>query len=683
MRLALVLVSVVASAVVSDASLVAAEVKPAPVVKPAPIVKPAVTTAAGPNAPGASEWEPVRVALANDEPTAQTQLLALIKRYPAWADGTKALAKILLDQGKTAEALTAAKRASQLAPNDDQALRIQVRALADLGRKAEVYALVDSTATKDPTGWIRYDAGLAAVGFNDAPKAEALLKEAKSRAGAKVPADFLFLESRVAILTRDFARAELALSSATTQQADFWDGWYELGRVRLVLADNDHAQRATWIDKARAAFSAVCKGVPDDANGHIGLGRAQLEEAKLLLAVNQNDQAGGKLREAVTHLELALTKAPDSAEAYVLLGDANVRLEQWAAAATALQRAKTLGAKDRSLTFNLAIALQQTGKNDEAQALLKSVTAASPAEEVTIGMGAYRSRNWLVAVQVLESAVDGLEDGAAKGATWRYIGHAYGHIADAKSGDAQNAALDAAASAYRKAGYLLDFDARRAYVSSEALRSPEHAYAAALQAIRWDALNVSAWGLAIGNYGLAKTGGQGLGGMANRAPLHLALWSALVLIPLVFFALGLLRRNKNSSGPQSPVTPRAPRPSKPATTSVQPGPARPPTRGPGPGTGTRPPLPRQPARPTPRPEIGGKDETDEITNPAPRVKQKAETVAMYAPRQKNAEKPGNQPLVKPGLRRPSQIIPPSAADQTMVPSASPDSSVQALERRRT
>ena len=47
------------------------------------------------------------------------------------------------------------------------------------------------------------------------------------------------------------------------------------------------------------AFNAVCKGVPDDANGHIGLGRAKLEEARLLLATNQNDAAGGKLREVL------------------------------------------------------------------------------------------------------------------------------------------------------------------------------------------------------------------------------------------------------------------------------------------------------------------------------------------------------------------------------------------------
>ena len=651
--------------------MIAADAKPAQ-----------MTQAAAANAPGTAEWEPVRVALANDDPSAQVQLLALIKRYPTWADGTKALAKSLLDQGKTAEALAAARRASQLAPNDDQALRIQVRALADLGRKAEVYALVDSTATKDPTGWIRYDAGLAAVGFNDPAKAESWLKDAKSRAGSKIPAEFLFLESRIAILTRDFARAELALTSATSQQADFWDGWYELGRVRLVLADNDRAQRAAWIDKAGAAFSVVCKGVPDDANGHLGLGRTKLEEAKLQLGSNQNDQAGGKLREAIAQLDLAIAKEPDSAEAYVLLGDANVRLEQWAAAATALQRAKTLGAKDRSLTFNLAIALQQTGKNDEAQALLKSVTAASPAEQVTIGMGAYRSRNWLLAVQLLESAVEGLEDSSAKGATWRFIGHAYGHIADSKTSgkndEGQNTARDAAAEAYRKAGDLLDFDARRSYLSSEAARSPEHAYAAAWQSIHWDTLNLSAWGLAIGNYGLAKTGGQGLGGMANRAPLHLALWGCLVVLPLIFFAMGLLRRTKKTGAASTPMAPRAARTGKPATSSVQPGPGKSPTRGQTSGSGTKSPLPRQPTRTTPRPELGGKHETAEIVNPAPRLKQKAETVSLYAP----PAKAGNQPLVKPGLRRPSQIIPPSDADQTMIPTPSPDQPAQALERRR-
>jgi len=670
--MALLVVAVLSTAPI--ATSYAADVKPA-----MPLVPVANT------APGAAEWEPVRLALANDDATAETQLLTLLKRYPAWADGNKSLAKLLLDHGKAAEALAAAKRASQLAPGDEQVVRIQIRALADLGRKPEVYALVDSTATKDPAGWIRYDAGLAAVGFNDAAKADALLKEAKSRVGAKVPAEFLFLESRVAILTRDFVRAELALASATTQQADFWDGWYELGRVRLVLADNDRAQRAAWVAKADTAFAAVCKGLPDDANGHIGVGRTRIEQAKLLLADNQNDQASGKLRDAIAELTLALSKTPDVADAYVLLGDANVRLEQWAAAAEALQRAKQLGAKDRSLTFNLAIALQQTGKNDEAQALLDTVTAASPAEQITIGMGAYRSRNWLLAAQLLETSVDGLDDQDAKGAVWRYIGHAHGHLATGKTGPAQDRELDAAQTAYREAGDLLDFDGRRQFLGLAASRTPEIAYAAAWQAIHWDALNLSAWSLAVATYGQAKTGGLGISGMANRAPLHLAFWSALVFLPVVFFFLGLLRRGKSNSSAATPTAPRA-RGSKPATASVQTSsgqqpsrqpsrppsrqPSRPPTRAPAAGQ-----APHQPVRPTPRPESGGKNETDEIINKAPRIKQKAETIAMYAP-----------PTAKPGTRKPSQIIPPtpepSAAEQTMVPTSSPTAPGQALERRR-
>jgi tetratricopeptide (TPR) repeat protein len=612
-----------------------------------------------PAAPSAEEWEPIRQAVADHAPTAQTQLLALERRYPTWVDGTNALAGYLLEQGKAAEALVAAKRASQLAPTNVPARRIQVRALADLGRKAELYTLVDSTSTNDPAGWIRYEAGLAAVGFADAAKAEIFLTEAKSRVGSKIPSEFLFLESRVALLTRDFARAELALVSATTQQPNSWDGWYELGRVRLVLADQDRTQATAWISKANAAFTTVCKALPKDPHGHLGLGRALLAEGITRFAEHENDQAGGKLRAAIVQLNLALALAPNIAETYVVLGDAQLRLEQWTEAATSLQRAKELGAKDRSLLFNLAIALQQTGKNAEAQALLANFTATTPGEQITLGMGAYRSRHWLMAVRLLEGAVEHLDDAAAQGATWRYIGHAYRHLADDSTGENREKSLDSAQAAYFTAGDLVDFTARHFHLGLAAERSPEQAYAAGWQSIHWDALNIPAWGLVIGSYGQAKTGGHGLSGMANRAPLHLALWSALFLLPLAFFGLSFRQAPARRTG--SPTTPRA----RAVKASVPPAAA--PTRSP---TRTPAPIPRQPARPTPRPEPNAKDETAEIIyTPAP--PQKTGALAVRTP----------LPSVKPGVRQPTQVGT-SAADQTMLPSASADAPGQALERRR-
>ena len=608
--------------------------------------------------PGAAEWAPVQQAIAGGAPDAQDRLTTLLRTYPAWADGDKALARLLLDQGKAAEALAAAKRATQLAPDDTESLQIQVRALADLKRKAEVYALVDAAGGKDPKGWLRYEAGLAAVSFNDAAKAEGFLKEAKARIGAKVPAEFLFLESRIAILNREFARGELALASATTQQPDFWDGWYELGRVRLVLADSDGARRPEWVKKAGEAFAAVVKGVPADPAGHIGLARVSLERAKQLAAEGQADNAGGLLRDAVSELNAVIERRADLAEAYVLLGDAQIRLEQWEPAAAALQKAKALGATDRSLTFNLAIALQQTGKGAEAEALLKSVTAASPAEQVTIGMGAYRSRNWLLAATLLEKAVDGLEDAAAQGAVWRFIGHAHSRLAEAHDGDAQAAQLDAASEAYRKAGNLADFPSRRFYLAAEAARSPERAYTAAWTGIGWDALNLAAWSQVAANYGAAKTGGKGIGGMASRAPLHLGIWGALVLLPLAFFVVGLARRGKGSATTARPSTRAAPARAKSAT---QP--------------------PAAPLRPAAgRPRVQEKTATEPIAPPgaAKPVNQKAETVALAS-----TAKPGARPQIKPGLKRtPSQIIPPSTADQTMMPTPSPEGRAQALERRK-
>ena len=608
--------------------------------------------------PTAAEWAPVQQAIDANQPNAQAQLLALLRNYPAWGDGNKTLARLLLEQGKAAEALAAAKRANQIVPDDSEALRIQIRALADLQRKTDIYELIEQSGGKDPKGWLRYEAGLAAVGFSDAAKAETLLKEAKSRAGAKTPPEFLFLDSRVAILTRDFNRAELALASATAQQPEFWDGWYELGRVRLVLADRESEQREAWIKKAGEAFGVVVQNVPGDAAGHLGQGRVALEQSKQLMAASQGDNAGGKLRDAVAAFNRALTSKPDLAEAYVLLGDAQLRLEKWDEAVTALQRAKGLGANERSLTFNLAIALQQTGKADQAAALLNTMIAASPAEQVTLGMGAYRSKNWLLAATLLPKVVDQLDDAEAKGATWRFIGHARSRLAETRTGTERDQWLDAAAEAYRKAGGLLDFPARRFFNASEAARGPERAYAAAWTMIGWDPLNLSAWGQMIGNYGAAKTGGHGMGGMAQRAPFHLAVWCLLVVAPLALFGLGLLRRRQQ---PEATAPANAGRPRTGKRPITGPAPARQPT-------------PRQavtPVKPS-RTPVQPKTETEEIT-PLHKVQEKAETVALNAP--------AHKPRLLPGTRTPSKVVAPSAADQTMQPTTGPEIRAQALERR--
>lgn len=636
----------------------------------AEVLVPAGTKA---TAPSQAEWTPVQQALDSQAPDAQAQLTALLRTYPTWADGNKALARLLIDQGKSAEALAAAKRANQLAPDDVEALRIQVRALADLQRKAEVTALMTTAAAKDTKGWLHYEAGLAAVSFGDGASAETYLKAAKSRGGAKVPAEFLFLDSRVAILARDYPRAELALGSATTQQPDFWDGWYELGRVRLVLADTaPEGQRGDWIKKATDAFAVVAKNVPADVNSRIGLGRAALEQAKLLVAQGNEDQAGASLREAIAYLNQAIALNAELTEAYILLGDAQLRLEQWPAAATALERAQQLGAKDRNLTFNLAIAWQQTGKQAEADALLKTVTAASPAEQVTIGLGAYRSKNWLLAANLLSSAVDKLDDHDAKAATWRVIGHAHSALAQAKTAkpEDQERERDAASAAYKQAGDLTDFPARRFYLATEAARSPERAYAAAWQAISWDSLNLGAWGLAVANYGAAKTSGQGIGGMASRAPLHLAAWGLLTVIPLGLFAWGLLRRKPETvSGDGRRGAP------KPRTAGSKPGSGKvtgpPPAAHPsGKGSGPRPP------RPPSRPPVSEKSDTESLERPAAsRVPDpKAETMMIPVTPPKPGT--GGKPQVKPLVRRPSQV------DIPEFPTPGPDGGGGALERRK-
>jgi Flp pilus assembly protein TadD len=619
--------------------------------------------------PTAEEWGPVQQAIDGGRSDANARLLALLNAYPAWADGSRMLAKLLLEQGRAAEALAAARRANALAPDDSESLRLQIRALAELKRPAEIATLVDNAGGLDPRGWLRYEAGLAAVNLGDAARAEKMLAGARSRAGQQGQPEFLFLESRIAILGRDYPRAEQALTKATSLQATFWDAWYELGRIRLTLADQVQAERSQWLKKAGEAFAIVTSNIASDPNAQVGLGRTAMEQAKDLQTAGQDDQAGGQLRTAVGHLQKALTLKPDLVEAQVLLGDALLRLGRWSEAVTALRQAQKLGAKERSVTFNLAIALQQSGQIEAATALLGSITAANPGEQATLGMGAYRARNWLVAIALLSGAAEHLEDAATRGATLRFLGHAHGHLAATLNGAEAEEHRDAAAAAYRAAGDLKDFPARHFLLATEAARDPDHAYAAAWTAIGWDTLDLTAWGQALGNYGAAKTGGQGLAGMAARAPVHLAMWGALVLLPLLFFGLRLGRRQ--------PATDPRPTPRQPAVKPAsEPGmmvpTRRPPQAAPAP---TRQP----PVKPANRPAaVAQKTETEEITPPP--SSQKAETVALVVPAP--GIKPTLKPTLKPGLRQPSQIIPPSSAEQTLQATPSPEGRGQALERRK-
>jgi uncharacterized protein HemY len=638
-------------------------------------------------APSAREWSTVSAAIATGSPDAEAQVNGLIRTYPAWADGPAALAKLQLEAGRPRDALASARRASQLAPDSTDALRLQIRALADLKQKDDIYTLINNSGGKDPKGWLRYEGGLAAATLGDAAKAEALLKEAKARCGSQVPPEFQFLDSRIAIAVRDYPRAEAALATATTLQADFWDAWYELGRVRLLLAEFQAENRGTWIRRAGDAYAQVVKGLPRDAHGPLGVGQAALEDAKRLSAEDQDDNAAARLRDALTALNQAVTLKPDMAEGWMLLGDAQLRLEKWPEAAASLQKARALGATGRTLTFNLAIALQQSGNNAEAEALLKTVTADSPAEQVTLGMGAYRSKNWLVAISMLEPAARQLTDPEAAGPTWRYIGHAHRRLAESKpvGSPERESQLDAAAAAYRQAGDLGDFPARHHLMASEGARSADKAYAAAWSTIGWDTFNVTAWKTALATYGAAKTGGQGLGGMASRAPLHLAFWALLVVGPLVLFGLGLRRRkpaaataDDHSSGSQ----PAQPKPAK-ARSGTTAAPARAAEKPPARPTTSPTPPPVRPNRPRILPQKPGpKAETEPVVAPRkPAAPGKADTEELVI-------SPALRPQVKPGIKRPSAIVPPEApaeSEQTMQPTRSSGVAARpdgALERRK-
>ncbi|MCK6490022.1 MAG: hypothetical protein L6R48_17175, partial [Planctomycetes bacterium] len=555
-----VLPSLLAAALAAGAG--AAET-PRSVPASAAATRPAARTEATGNAPAADEWRKVQLAIEADAKEAGAALADITRRYPRWGDGWRAQATWQLRKGLRAEAAASAK--SGLAAGDAPCAALLARALVESGRAKEALAVVAVEAERggDGDGWLSYWGGEAALDLNDLDKARDMVARAQARAGAKVPAWFLLLEARLKLRTKSWAEAEALLERATAARAELLDAWYELGRVRLLRAELEPEGAQARLRQADEAFRTALIGRPGDAGVRLGAARAALGLGRLAAAAGQDTEATSQFRRAAETLEPVLKATPDDRDARLTAGEARLRLGDWATAADHLGRARTLGAKDHSLPFNLAMALQNCGRQAEAAAALQGLSATTPPEQVAVGMGAWSAGDAVLAARMLGDAATALtaSDPVNAGACWRFAGHAHRRAADrlgADAGTEREQELDAAAACWAKAGDLKDYEARRFLIAQESARDPVRAYAVAWKQIGWeDGISLAGWRLALANYAGAVTRGQGLAGMAANAPLHLAGWLALVLLPLALFAWALVRRNRTPAAPTAEPGTRA------------------------------------------------------------------------------------------------------------------------------
>ncbi len=521
-------------------------------------------------APTREEWAPVEKAIKSGAVDAETQLAAITQRFPDWPDGHRELARLRLNRKDDAGALAAALRAVDLTfadpkgTPDHDAASLAIQALTRLDRGGEGFVIADRfPGAKDAKGWVNYAAAGAAFAIPDIARAEKYLVLAKERAGQNIPAAFHLLDSRLALSAKDLRRAETSLRSAVTTDGTLLDAWYELGRVQSALAAQDPQRAKEYYAKASESFQRVAMKLSDDYESWFGMGRCQLELGKL--SADETDGEGGKdsFSQAVLALGKALERKPDLADAHLALGEAHLRLAAYDLAVTHLRRAQELGAHDRSLDFNLALALGKSGRVDEAEAVIGAAQAISAGEKVTKGMSSYKAGNHVLALAMLRDAVDDediAKDPAAAAAVTRFIGHAYAGIANRqrKAGDADattKAEHDALAS-YRAAGDLGDTWSQRHFLSLADRMDATTAYAAGLTFLGWRKwLSPAGWKVVIRHYGQSA---------AWRDPIHLGAWGVVIGLPLILWLKSLFRRKpKTIAGDSRPSATPASRRKRP------------------------------------------------------------------------------------------------------------------------
>lgn len=503
-------------------------------------------TLAAADAPTQAEWQPVIDAIAKAQSDAAARLADITTRYPTWPEGWVERSRLALASKRPDEAWKYARQALSLQRGNGEAAALGVQALTAQGRSSDALKvaepfLKDRTLDQQAngkTGYVNYYAAYAALAAKDQSKGREHLSAAQACAGKQVPAEFHVLDARFAIQANDLVKAEASLARATTVDARCWDGWYELGRVRHALAEAESsaAGKRIWLDRAEQAFATVTKALPEDFESWLGLGRAQAAIARL--EIEAGSDGGGYLRDAVASLGEAVRRQDTLVAGWVTLGEAQVRLERYAEAATSLSKARALGANEPSMLHNLAQALQKSGRAEEALVILKSTTATSGSELVSQGMGYYRNHLYPVAVDRLENALahpDLASDDVMRGQVLRFTGHAWREWGDDPQSTAQEREQRRAkaAAAYRSAGDLGDVMAQRHYAALLAEDGPQSAYVAGWTVLGWNSwLSGSGWALVIGNYGAARAWANGL---------HYTLWGLFIGLPLVLWIASLFR----------------------------------------------------------------------------------------------------------------------------------------------
>jgi hypothetical protein len=580
-----------------------------------PILLAAALTAA--DRPTDAEWAPVAQAMAENAADALAQVEAIASRYPKWGDGQRALALVRLRAGDAKGSYGAARVALSLNGKDQAAGVLALQALSAQGRHADalkVATLQFKDDAADPGGSVAAQAAISAFQGNDSPAAQTWIGTARRRAGNQVSPAIEFVTSRLLAQNRDIDGAAAALDRALAAQPDYRDALYERGRLRLVQAvqAKEGADADRSIAGAIEDFSAALKLDRRDTPAQMGLGRALIDQGIRKIAAGKADLGNADLRQGAAQLREALAQDPDSREGHLWLGDALVRLEQWADAVPHLKQARSMGASERALPFNLALALGRSGDAAGAKRILDGIDPVGLDEILTVASNAYHLGDYASAKKQFLASLAQIEDRSRRAAIIRWVAHCERGLADAlpKGDRLRDEVLDKAAKLYLDAGNDEDYESRRWYAALQAPRSPEHAFQVGKQLLKWDGfMNPPAWRLMVANYGHHITRDRGISGLM---PAHGLLWGLLAILPLGLFLKSLFMPSGGGAPAPAPTSGGGARsttrrsPPKPGATSARKPPASATTR-PMPSAAPRPPTTAsgKQAPPSPKTPFGG------------------------------------------------------------------------------
>jgi len=286
---------------------------------------------------------------------AERELAAALDRVPGYFPALMSLARVLVKQGRTAEAFDATRRAlTQTKDPDPQAFAQMAMLAARADRRAEAGKLLDDLAARgESKAAIAAARGILAQESGDLATAERLYREA-------LAADPAFADplSRLFALARSRG-SEAALLPLVLQGLEVNDrsvlhhNW--MGLILERRGDPRGAERA---------FRRALEIAPDFAGTMANLGSLQ--------------GRSGRLEEAVVTLTRAVRIEPANLEARVNLGAALAKLGRLDEAIANLEEARALGLRSTEVLNAVGLAYAESGRAEEAVRALEESLALRP-----------------------------------------------------------------------------------------------------------------------------------------------------------------------------------------------------------------------------------------------------------------------------------------------------------------